>query len=92
MILDDKHDFEYISKSILIDAKKIFIRYNILIILENNFYWMKVKWEIEHWMLENKKKIIVKLTILYKKTKESDSENSDDNKSFKKKIFIFVYN
>ena len=92
MISDDKYNFEYISKSILIDTKKIFVRYNILIIFKNNFYWMKIEWEIEHWILENKKKIIIKLTILYKKTRKSDSENSDNNKSFKKKIFIFVYN
>ena len=36
-------------------------------------------------MLENKKEIIVKLTILYKKTEESDSKSSDDDKSFKKR-------
>ena len=92
MISDDKYDFEYISKSILIDIKKILVKYNILIILENNFYWMKIEWEIEYWILENKKKIIIKLTILYKKIEESDSENFDDNKSSKKKIFISIYN
>ena len=43
-------------------------------------------------MLENKKKIIIKLIILYKKIRESNSENFDDNKFFKKKIFIFIYN
>ena len=43
-------------------------------------------------MLKNKKKIIIKLTILYKKIEELDFENFDDNKSFKKKIFIFIYN
>src|SRR5437762_7948190 len=36
-ISNDKYDFEYISKLILIDTKKILVRYNILIILENNF-------------------------------------------------------
>ena len=38
MISDDKHDFEYISRSALIDAKKILARYNMLITLEDNFY------------------------------------------------------
>ena len=37
MISNDKYDFEYISKSTLIDAKKILIRYNILIIFKDNF-------------------------------------------------------
>ena len=37
MISNDKYNFKYISKSILIDVKKIFIKYNILIIFENNF-------------------------------------------------------
>ena len=43
-------------------------------------------------MLENKKKIIIKLTILYKKTKELDFKSFNNNKLSKKKIFIFVYN
>ena len=38
MISNNKYNFKYISKSILINTKKIFIKYNILIILENNFY------------------------------------------------------
>ena len=38
MISNDKYNFKYISKSTLINIKKILIRYNILIILENNFY------------------------------------------------------
>ena len=81
------------NREILIDIKKIFVRYNILITFKDNFYWMKVKWGIECWILENKKKIIVKLTILYKKTGESDSENSDDDKSFNKRYsFMYIIN
>jgi hypothetical protein len=41
-------------------------------------------------MLENKKEITVKLTILYKKTGESDSESSGDDRPSKKKVFVFV--
>ena len=41
-------------------------------------------------MLENKKEITVKLTILYKKTGESDSESSDDDRPSKKKYFFTV--
>ena len=36
-ISDDKYNFKYISKSTLINIKKILVRYNILITLENNF-------------------------------------------------------
>ena len=82
---DNKNGFEYISGSALIDAKNIPVKYNILIILEDNFYWAKIERGIERWMLENKKEIIVKLAILYKKTGESDSESSDDNRSSKKR-------
>ena len=46
---------------------------------------------IERWMLENKKKITVKLIILYKKTGELDFESSDDDKLSKKKAFVFVF-
>ena len=44
-------------------------------------------------MLKNKKKIIIKLTILYKKIEESNSENFDDNKLSKKKYsFLYITN
>ena len=38
MILNDKYDFKYISRLILINIKTILIKYNILIIFKNNFY------------------------------------------------------
>ena len=37
MISNDKYNFKYILKSILIDIKKIFVKYNILIIFKDNF-------------------------------------------------------
>lgn len=43
-------------------------------------------------MLENKKEITVKLAILYKKTKESDSKSFDNDRPSKKKVFVIVYN
>jgi hypothetical protein len=62
-----------------------------VITLEDNFCWAKVERGIERWMLENKKEITVKLAILYKKTGESDSESSDDDRPSKKKVFVSVY-
>ena len=91
VVSDDKHGFEYISGSALIGAKKVPARHSMLIMLEDNFCWMKVERGIERWMLENKKEITVKLTILYKKTGESDSESSDDDRSSKKEVFISIY-
>ena len=90
-ISDDKRSFEYVSGSAIIGAKNIPGKHSMLITVEDNFCWAKVEQGIERWMLENKKEITVKLMILYKKTGESDSESSDDDRSSKKKIFIFVY-
>ena len=79
MISDDKYDFEYISRSALIDAKKISIRYNILITLEDNFCWMKIERGIEHWMLENKKQIIDKDSYAFKKEWKELTSRTDIN-------------
>jgi hypothetical protein len=91
VVSDDKRGFEYISGSALISAKKVPVRDSMLITLEDNFCWTKVERGIERWMLENKKEITVKLTILYKKTGESDSESSDDDRPSKKKVFVSVH-
>ena len=37
MISNDKYNFKYISKLILINIKKILVKYNILIIFKDNF-------------------------------------------------------
>ena len=79
-VSDDKRSFEYVSGSALIGAKNVPVKHSMLITLEDNFCWAKVERGIERWMLENKKEITVKLTILYKKTGESDSESSDDDR------------
>ena len=91
VVSDNKRSFEYISGSALIGAKNVPVKHSMLITLEDNFCWAKVERGIERWMLENKKEITVKLTILYKKTGESDSESSDDDRPPKKKVVIFVY-
>jgi hypothetical protein len=90
-VSDDKRGFEYESGSALIGAKSVPAKHSMLITLEDNFCWAKVERGIERWMLENKKEITVKLTILYKKTGESDSESSDDDRPSKKKVFVSVY-
>ena len=89
-VSDDKRSFEYVSGSALIGTKNVPVKNSMLITLEDNFCWAKVERGIERWMLENKKEITVKLTILYKKTGESDSESSDDDRPSKKKVFVFV--
>jgi hypothetical protein len=90
-VLDNKHSFEYVSGSALIGAKNVPGKQSMLITVEDNFGWAKVERGIERWMLENKKEITVKLAILYKKTGESDSESSDDDRPSKKKVFVLVY-
>ena len=90
-VSDDKRGFEYESGSALIGAKNIPAKHSMLITLEDNFCWAKVERGIERWILENKKEITVKLTILYKKTGESDSESSDDDRPSKKKVFVSIY-
>ena len=91
VVSDDKRGFEYVSGSALIGAKNVPVKHSMLITLEDHFCWAKVERGIERWMLENKKEITVKLTILYKKTGESDSESSDDDRPPKKKVFVSIY-
>jgi hypothetical protein len=90
-VSDDRRGFEYVSGSALIGAKNVPVKNSMAITLEDNFCWAKVEQGIERWMLENKKEITVKLTILYKKTGESDSESCDDDRPSKKKVFVSVY-
>ena len=53
--------------------------------------WRKVEKGVERWMLQSKKEIIVKLTILYKKTGGTNAESSDDDTPSSKKVQPLPY-
>ena len=46
----------------------------------------KVEKGVERWMLQSKKEIIVKLTILYKRIGGMNAESSDDDSPSSKKV------
>src|SRR5579859_4183090 len=51
----------------------------------------KLRKGFERYMLSNKKEIIVKLSIVYTKTGEPDSDSSEDDKPPQKKVIALVF-
>jgi len=84
------HSFEYVSGTATIAAKGVRVCDSIVITVEDNFGWKKAEKGIERYMLSNKKEIIVKLSIVYTKTGEPDSDSSEDDKPPKKKVIALV--
>ena len=70
----------------VIFSKSMLIADSLSIEVENENSWWKAEKDIEPWMLQSKKEIIVKLTILYKKTWVMNAENSDDEALSSKKV------
>ena len=81
-----KTTFEWMSGKAVISSKSIRIADNLSIEVEDENGWRKVEKGVEHWMLQNKKEIIVKLTILYRKTGGTNAESSDDETIPNKKV------
>jgi hypothetical protein len=73
----------------MIAAKGVRVCDSIVITVEDTFGWKKVEKGIERYMLSNKKEIIVKLSIMYTKTGEPDSDSSEDDKPPKKKVIAW---
>ena len=69
----------------VISSKSIRIADNLSIEVEDENGWRKVEKGVERWMLQNKE-IIVKLTILYRKTGGTNAESSDDETIPNKKV------
>ena len=90
-VSDPTRSFEFVSGSATISAKNVPARLSLVMTVEDVFGWTKVEKGIERWMMENKKEITIKLAIVYKKTGESDSETSDDEKPVKKKVSPFGF-
>jgi len=60
------------------------------IMVEDFSCWGNVEKGVERWMLENRKQINVKMTILYNKIGGPDPESSEDEGPVKKKVHAFV--
>ena len=74
-----------------ISAKGIRVMDNINITVDDFLNWKKVEQGIKRWMLAGKKEIIVKLTVMYSKVAQSNSEESEDDRPLKKKVSAFVF-
>ena len=81
-----KTTFEWMSGKALISSKGTRIVDSLSIEVDDESSWKKVEKGVERWMLQDKKEINVKLTILYKKTGERDAESSDDEARSNKKV------
>jgi len=74
------------SGKAVISSKSMRIADSLSIEVEDENSWRKVEKGVERWMLQSKKEIIVKLTILYKKTGVANAESSDDEALSSKKV------
>jgi len=83
---EGKTSFEWISGKAVISSKSMRIADSLSIEVEDENGWRKVEKGVERWMLQSKKEIIVKLTILYKKSGVTNAESSDDEALSSKKV------
>jgi hypothetical protein len=89
-VKDTEVSFELVSGTAVVSAKGVTVGNSLQIMIEDCSCWQKVEKAVERWMLENRKQINVKLTILYKKVGGIDSESSEDEGPTKKKVHAFV--
>ena len=69
----------------MISAKIIVIHDHLKFNIEDDYEWRKIEINVKHWMRENKKKIKMKLMMMYKKKWDiivisSENENDDIKK------------
>jgi len=83
---EGKTSFEWMSGKAVISSKSMRIADSLSIEVDDENGWRKVEKGVERWMLQSKKEIIVKLTILYKKTGVTNAESSDDEALSSKKV------
>ena len=83
---ETKTMFEWMSGKAVISSKSMRIADSLSIEIEDENGWRKVEKGVERWMLQSKKEIVVKLTILYKKTGGTNVESSDEDTPSSKKI------
>ena len=89
-VKDPEISFNLVSSIAVISAKGVTIGNSMQIMVEDFSCWGKVEKGVERWMLENRKQINVKLTILYNKIGGPDPESSEDEGPVKKKVHAFV--
>ena len=79
------------SGKAVISSKSMRIADSLSIEVDDENGWRKVEKGVERWMLQSKKEIIVKLTILYKKTGGTNAESSYDDTPSSKKVQPLPY-
>jgi hypothetical protein len=89
-VKDPETSFELVSGTAVVSAKGVTVGNSLQIMIDECSCWVKVEKGVERWMLENRKQINVKLTILYKKVGGIEPESSDDDSPPKKKVHVVV--
>jgi len=83
---EGKTTFEWLSGKAVISSKSVRVSDSLSIEVEDENGWRKVEKGVERWMLQSKKEIVVKLTILYRKIGGMNAESSDDDSPSSKKV------
>ena len=83
---EGKTTFEWLFDKAVISSKSVRVSDSLSIEVEDENSRRKVEKGVEHWMLQNKKEIIVKLMILYKRIGGTNAESSDDDSPSSKKV------
>jgi hypothetical protein len=81
-----KTTFEWMSGKAVISSKGTRVIDSLSIEVDDESGWKKVEKGVERWILQNKKEINVKLTILYKKIGGTNAESSDDDSPSSKNV------
>jgi len=82
----DNSTFEWVSGLAVISSKGTRICDSLSIEVEDESGWKKVEKGVERWMMQNKKEIVVKLTVVYKRVGGMAVESSEDESLFNKKV------
>ena len=83
---EGKTTFEWLSGKAVISSKSVRVSDSLSIEVEDENGRRKVEKGVERWMLQSKKEIVVKLTILYRKIAGMKAESSDDDSPSSKKV------
>ena len=83
---ESKTTFKWLSGKAVISSKSVRVSDSLSIEVEDENGRRKVEKGVEHWMLQSKKEIIVKLMILYKRIGGTNAESSDDDSPSSKKV------
>jgi len=86
----DKKEFQWDSGKAVISSEKAKVAEAISIEVEDETGWKKVEQGVERWLKEkNKGAVSIKLSVLYRTIRTSESDSSETDTPLKKQVYLF---